>query len=237
MTTRPINLTDWQIRAALDGRLSLVVEPLAKQPHNRAQGCYHRPDGSWVWVDAHRVNNGVGYFGNRLDDRHFYTNRATGDRLWVREAWRTWESVDGISPRDLTRLETVQFQADGMTDNRMIMSRPGKVRSSPQMPRWASRLTLIVTNVRVMRVQSVRSQQVKAAGVHPDDDMVRASYLKQNQRARVDGYHKAHTTPFLDFWNARHAKRGLGWDANPWVTATTFTVHRKNIDQMEADHG
>lgn len=33
-------------------------------------------------------------------------------------------------------------------------------------------------------------------------------------------------------WDGINAKRGFGWDANPWVVALTFTVHHRNIDQI-----
>jgi hypothetical protein len=39
---------------------------------------------------------------------------------------------------------------------------------------------------------------------------------------------------FRSLWDSLNAKRGFGWDANPWVAAYSFTVHHCNIDQMKA---
>jgi hypothetical protein len=37
---------------------------------------------------------------------------------------------------------------------------------------------------------------------------------------------------FRDLWDSINASRGFGWEANPWVVAVSFTVERRNIDEV-----
>jgi len=37
---------------------------------------------------------------------------------------------------------------------------------------------------------------------------------------------------FATLWNSINAKRGFGWDANPWIVAVTFKVHKVNVDEF-----
>lgn len=82
------------------------------------------------------------------------------------------------------------------------------------MPRWASRLTLIVTDVRVQRLQDISRGDAMGEGC-PFQNMADGDDPREWFRA---------------LWNSLHGPDA--WDANPWVCALTFTVHRCNIDQM-----
>ena len=82
------------------------------------------------------------------------------------------------------------------------------------MPRWASRLTLPVTYVRVERLRHITNADAKAEGFDP---------------------HPTVETPwhsFLDYWNKLNGEHAS--DLNPWVVAITFTVHKVNVDQFAA---
>jgi hypothetical protein len=72
------------------------------------------------------------------------------------------------------------------------------------MPRWASRLTLEITDVRVQRVQEISEEDAEAEGV----------YVPQ-----IDGTLRSQ---YELIWNTINRKRGLPWDSNPWVWAITF---------------
>ena len=82
-----------------------------------------------------------------------------GDRLWVREAWRVSSAHDYLPPSKLPRGLTVEYLADGPG----IFD--GKTRPSSQMPRWASRITLKVTEVQVHRLQGISEADAKAEGI------------------------------------------------------------------------
>lgn len=217
MTDRPINLTDWQASAALDGRLSLVVEPLPQQPPAWVE---NRPPGYSCMTPKGMIEfrgmSPEGYGAKFVKE----PKRTTGDRLWVREAhYMTDDGESGYAvfteDKDGVEEHLENMQTTMSSHPQIDWSKHLRIRSSIHMPRWASRLTLVVTDVRVMRVQEISHADARDAGVLPNG----------KGATPIDQFRSA--------WNARHAKRGLGWDANPWVTATTVTVHRCNIDQME----
>jgi hypothetical protein len=78
-----------------------------------------------------------------------------GDRLYVREAWRTWRSADELPPRDLIPHDgrPLWYEADPFELRTGLDV--GRYRHARFMPRWASRLTLTVTDVRVQRLQDI----------------------------------------------------------------------------------
>jgi hypothetical protein len=78
------------------------------------------------------------------------------------------------------------------------------------MPRWASRLTLTVTDVRVQRLTEISDEDAEAEGVTP-------------------GFGGGPIVEdFLCLWNSIHGP--FACNANPWIAAYTFTVERRNID-------
>jgi len=83
------------------------------------------------------------------------------------------------------------------------------------MPRWASRILLEVTDVRVQRVQDISEADSLAEGI--DEELCRQSIGKSPLLA---GY--LPTCAFAYLWDSINAKRGFGWDANPWVWVIEF---------------
>jgi hypothetical protein len=74
------------------------------------------------------------------------------------------------------------------------------------MPRWASRITLDLTDVRVERVQDISEEDARAEG---------ASYGRPP-------YQSSEREWFSLLWDSINAKRGYGWDVNPWVWVLSF---------------
>lgn len=95
-----------------------------------------------------------------------------------------------------------------------------RLRPSIFMPRWASRLTLTVTDVRVQRLQDITLGDICAEG------LANSIYDFRPVQRGFDAW--------IELWDSMNAARGFGWDKNPWVAAYTFTVHRCNIDDMDA---
>jgi hypothetical protein len=136
---------------------------------------------------------------------------APGDRLWVREAF-SYELLDV----DRNGFMPPWYWADGNPESGDF-TRP---KPSIHMPRWASRLTLLVTDVRVQRLQEISAEDCAREGVIvPDHVLIR------------DGFMLSARSHFRDLWNSIYGPDA--WDANPWVAAISFTVHRCNIDTME----
>lgn len=117
------------------------------------------------------------------------------------------------------------------------------------MPRWASRLTLTVTDVRVQRVQEISEGDAMAEGILHENVIIGADgaggthreisadrYWNGTEEDEHEGDEYA-SEAFANLWDSLNAQRGFGWDANPWVIAVTFEAHRCNIDKMESGHG
>jgi hypothetical protein len=80
-------------------------------------------------------------------------------------------------------------------------------RSSIFMPRWASRLTLEITAVRVERLKDITIEDAQAEGVTP---------------LGVEGDGRRWRASFRELWDSLNAKRGYGWDKNPWAWVISF---------------
>lgn len=138
------------------------------------------------------------------DDRagpQFKVGFKPGDRLWVKEGFaRVGDNEDDIHACPDLRVHAY-YRADD------VCPEHSKWRSPIFMPRWASRLTLEVTEVRVERLQDISGDDVVAEGAWPAD---------QRQMGRA---HEA-IAAYRDLWNSIHGKDA--WDANPWVAVLTF---------------
>ena len=110
-----------------------------------------------------------------------------GDRLWVRETWGKdlYAHLSGHVPI-LYKVGPPSIDPDY----------PVKWNPSIHMPRWASRLTLEVVEVRAQRLQDITEQDAIAEGV-------------------------SCVAEFRELWDSINAKRAP-WDSNPWVWAVTF---------------
>jgi hypothetical protein len=124
----------------------------------------------------------------------------SGDLLWVRETWKPHVDKTVHTP--------AIYRAD-YTHDRLADSL-GPWRPSIHMPRWASRLTLHLTDVRVQRVQEISEEDAQAEGVE-------AMYLDD-----LGQTWKSYRRGFESIWDSINAKRGYGWTANPWIWALTF---------------
>ena len=227
MTDKPMIFSAEMVRALLDGRKIQTRRALKPQPPADAHMVRAYTDNA----PRPALRNTIGWFvpeagdlwpcndGDRIPLRY-----APGDRLWVREACRAVEHEDGT--------DAVEYLADGAVAQIKNCAkaadqwgelyrygkrgpdrthRHGQKVPSIHMPRWASRLTLVVTDVRVQRVREISRDDAIAEGC--------PSTLTAE-------WH------FRDLWNSLYGPDA--WDRNDWVVAITFTVHRCNIDQMEA---
>ena len=144
-----------------------------------------------------------------------------GDRLWLRETF-VLEDTDEVPTNGRPYCETEEpgeFGSYLVPHYRATEPEPhivpldlsdsydDRTRWCPSihMPRWASRITLEVTDVRVERVSDI-----SLAGVHAEGkpENIWPTELE--------------FTWFRQLWNSIYAKRGLGWDANPWVWVVEF---------------
>lgn len=272
MTDRPILFSGPMVRALLDGRKT-QTRRLLKLP---TKGIYVNPKmGGWA---PSTVGGGASFTIARDGSRQpapekvciwhqttgttIVTRWQKGDRLWCRESigrrgasFLGVKATNGVEEAFYVADDSDVVNADGFNICPWWKSKgaiPGI-----HMPRWASRLTLAVTDVRVQRLQEISEADCIAEGLliaEGDGGGPGAGYKWKGK-----GYHGAgfdayggptfhvpalsgrcsckvadSSSPrcaYREIWNAIN---GAGsWDANPWIVALTFTVERRNIDAIE----
>ena len=157
-----------------------------------------------------------------------------GDRLWVREAFRFTDVFDGDSPARVgercvdagyrSPWAPLQFEADGQRTNWQHTGtppdegppKPGKLRPGMFMPRWASRITLEVTAVRVERLQSISETDAIAEGIEPAAE----GYWRLYGRDTNGDMDRSARTSYRSLWESINGPGS--WDANPWVWVIEF---------------
>ena len=143
-----------------------------------------------------------------------------GGRIWVKEAWRTEPKNDDLPPSGLDPATAVVW-FDVSSDWQYDYEKP-RYRHARFMPRWASRITLTVTEVRPQRVSEISEDDAKAEGVRPA-----FSYPGWDDVSSVPRYRWG----FHEIWDSIHGPDA--WARNDWVWAYRFSVHHGNIDSME----
>lgn len=144
-----------------------------------------------------------------------------GDLLWCKETWA--KSRDG----------SVLYRADTMFDSMSEGDFAWRWPRSIHMPRWASRLTLELTEVRVERVADISEEDARAEGA-PYAHFEDAFEIPDCLRSIADSFPAyAHHYGFQILWESI---QGPGaWDRNDWVWAIRFRVIHANVDDVIAD--
>lgn len=217
MRERPILFSGPMVRAIIEGRKTVTRRAIKHQPDVPVTDAIPRrdyPHGpatvDWYWRPQHGHLNGVP--SNGWDFKCPYGQ--PGDRLWVREAWAADAQVNAVAPRDLSQGEPILYPADGaIRQTGCAMISKGKTRPSIHMPRWASRILLEITEVRVERLHAIGPWEARAEGVHGD---VRKWFA-------TDAGGPAFNTPeqaFQHLWSSINGAES--WAANPWVWVVEF---------------
>ena len=150
-----------------------------------------------------------------------------GDRLYVREAWRTLDELDPhsggrisemcLDAGYLTPWAPIQYEADKEQRNwqhvgtppHLEAPKPGRYRHGRFMPRWASRILLEVVSVRVERLNDISAEDCIAEGA-------------AGGHGAIPKYDYA-ATPHEHYRHVWKSINGPGsWDANPWVWVVEF---------------
>ncbi|MCB2179472.1 hypothetical protein KQH61_06085 [bacterium] len=229
MRELPILMSTAMVQAILEGRKTQSRRVIVQQPPSDAYVFTRIVDStdksvvgkcSWMNMDAQASSDLFSVFCE------------PGDLLYVRETWNpgAWRddgrvAIDYKASPELTHTPWIDVPEDKWEDLWIKWSdelgksglvpeqdgnynwEPGKSplrwKPSIHMPKWAARIWLRVTNVRVERVQEISFVDIQREGVIASDP---------------------HDLPmnWIDLWNSTYAKQGYGWDDNPWVWVIEF---------------
>lgn len=223
MKERPILFSGEMVRAILEGRKTQTRRPVKPQPHEATTAFRDIPDTPF-WYGAINTHNDFGeeFYPNPAQGnwKWKYPYGVPGDRLWVREPWKTAKVHDALSPKQMIQAcrdagwksgrawAPIEYLADGRRENwDTFPPETGRYRNSRFMPRDYSRLTLEVTEVRVQRLQEISEDDARVEGCDPQI---------------IDGFVECGTrkTSFRLLWESINGPGS--WEANPWVWSISF---------------
>jgi len=216
MKERPILFSAPMVRAILQGQKTQTRRVVKPQPSDEflpRVGVY-----APTLIDRDgEVFPGAERFGASDDSEDYPCPYGQpGDRLWVRETCLIWKSKEGhlvYSDDGPTYQDDPEYDAC-MADGK-ILKAGGKtgywqVVPSIHMPRWASRITLEITGVRVERLNNISESDAIAEGV---DAITMADVPRQAT------WNRRHD--FKQLWDPINAKKHP-WSSNPWVWVIEF---------------
>jgi hypothetical protein len=239
---RPIIFSAPMVRAILDGRKTQTRRIVKPSPGRQSEwltgelinSVPHGEiiDGGWQMhhprAGTHYAGVDVGYDSPLGWVKCPYGK--PGDRLWVREAWGyRGGSWFGAEPEvERIRLAYREDGSEALFVRPVNSYNPSERRSTEQnnsywhswrssihMPRFASRITLEITDVRVQRLQEISEDDAKAEGA----EWYGVADLKPNGDLR-EGDSVAYRAGFHDLWSSINGKEN--YQSNPWVWALTF---------------
>lgn len=204
------------VRALLDGRKTQTRRIMAPQPADDIERCIFPNPEAIGWKSSLRHKHGS-------TTAHFCHYGKPGDRIWVRETFQgplfDYDLMDSYckDPTPFEKPEFCVYKADGVpapefydaNDELHCCWRP-----SIHMPRWASRILLEITDVRVERLNAISQEDAQAEGMELTG--WRPTYSDPDSGGEV-------WTPYDNFaqlWESIYGEES--WKANSWVWVISF---------------
>lgn len=207
------------VRAILEGRKTQTRRIIKEQPYSEGMRSYGE---SWAWRAKEK---GIGWFSGVTAEQIkapcglIKSLRSPygepGDRLWVRECFGITEGEGQIVYKTAPNYSPVD------------VCPVDKWKSSIHMPRWASRITLEITGVRVERLQDISEEDALAEGIYrvkigsgypdlfaPDETSWQEAVEQQQQT------YETAKDAFVALWESIHGPGS--WEANPFVWVLEF---------------
>ena len=224
MPEKPILFSTAMVQAILGGRKTMtrrLVKYHGRTPmdHNR-QLFYKVVDElngkKGPHAGFYKDSDVFDYEGKQLIDAVYFRcpYGQPGDILWVRETWQESECFD-FNVKDKYAYLANEHESEFAQEYKI------RWRPSIHMPKKAARLFLRVKNVRVERVQDISIEDARAEGITEyihqfSDNFTEAENDVWRNRTTIEN--------FAALWDSIYAKRGHGWDVNPWVVVVEFEV-------------
>lgn len=230
MKERPILFSGPMVRAILDGRKTQTRRAVKPQPLPDTDEVRYLDDG-WAYeaILEEQTEHYRSFAPNPSRRESFKCPYGMpGDRLWVREAhalvpttaYRGSEGVQQtINPQDPDQAGVYREGWD--------RCKPGRWRPSIHMPRWASRIMLEITDVRVERLQDISRDNAMAEGIERKQSIrwegkdVFRDYMADDPLDPEEGeWFERPQSSFRSLWQSINGPES--WDENPWVWVVKF---------------
>lgn len=241
MKERGMIFNSEMVRAILDGRKTQTRRIMKVQPESNQLGLLlitdstkHSDIGKYHWAESNATGNHV---RSKLFSSPF---GAVGERIWVRETWATLGNEDGCyvdwednlckgderSAARIYRASCEQRPGDyglwSIPDDAYWKPHTkehkfeGAWRPSIHMPRWASRILLEITGVRVERLNAISEEDARAEGII-DGGCLNCGEPEPCGCANPE---PDATDAFAYLWQSIYGQES--WNANPWVWVISF---------------
>ena len=202
----PIIFSGEMVKAILDGRKTQTRRVIKPEPDWLPEVKSTRPGGPFIWP--------VGSLGQQCGTPLFnFPYGHAGDRLWVKEVLKCddkgmFYAADGA-----------RIPADQIPDDLDVVR---EVNAPSHMPRWATRITLEIENVRVERLQDISEEDAKAEGLLEWQKAdCKNAQSKRYGNSVADVWEKDPRQAFARIWDSINGKKHP-WESNPWVWVVEF---------------
>jgi len=209
MKESPIIFNTAMVQAILNGSKSQTRRVIKPQPKSIDNSF----DGTWEWKEKDHFYDDLTLLWTVKHNCPY----SVKDRLWVREA-------HALSPWHGNQMVTWKCGYPSFAE-------PMKWRSPMFLPKWAARIWLEITEVRVERLQEITEEDALSEGWNSDSDLFPT--INREDKTR---------TWFKNLWDSLNAKRGqwhrweddnnvihkelikadYSWESNPWVWVISF---------------
>ncbi|SBW72409.1 morphogenetic protein [Klebsiella pneumoniae] len=256
MKERGMIFNSEMVRAILSNRKKQTRRIMKVQPESNQLGLLlitdstrHSDIGKYHWAESNATGNHV---RSKLFSSPF---GAVGERIWVRETWATLGNEDGCyvdwednlckgderSAARIYRASCEQRPGDyglwSIPDDAYWKPHTkehkfeGAWRPSIHMPRWASRILLEITDVRVERLNAISEEDAQREGVHTevwDQTVVARNYAARDEFFQFWSEDMPHyvemnqlyRSSFRSLWESIYGAEN--WLATPWVWVIEF---------------
>lgn len=232
MRERAINMHETEVRAILAGRKTQFRRIIQPQPFKSPVRTY-----KWKWLPTKNNTPSVSWNGNvsipcpcpqcSLWTR-FCPFGTVGDRLWVRETWtRDHEAFYPHFPIVYRADRGYDYERNERGEVYSPEQKawyPYRWRSSMHMSRWASRITLEVSGLRVERLQDISEKDAIAEGIESRQKAYGSgiSWKYYGWLEKHDQWSASPIHSFESLWQS--INKPESWAANPWVWVVEFKV-------------
>ncbi len=196
ITERGMIFNGEMVRAILDGRKTQTRRPIKWKQTRFTEIGEHEDGSKWPWSEDSE---------HACDFWHPCPFGAVGDRIWVREAFRVHSRATDVATLVYKASERNSWTEQTRRVPVAVCNKPAtpeKWTPSLHMPRWASRILLEITGVRVERLRSMSQDDARAEGVIAASGPMEAGLA------------------FRELWDSIYGEES--WKANPWVRVIEF---------------